>query len=102
MGVRETFETTVEFLNDEDRIRVFTNVRRHVNAMTNLCAEHPDDARIVRTTDTGGIFVECPAAWFRLPYPPRVMSEESRAAAAERCRKMRERISGRGDVFDEE
>ena len=58
-----------------------------VNLMRRLKEKYPDEVDLLENGD-GSVFGHVPAKWMKLS-PPRKVSEEQRAKAAERLRKVR-------------
>lgn len=61
------------------------------NKILRLKESHPDDITHLHINQDGSIFCHIPISYVKIS-PPRQMSEEQRAAAAERLRKIREEM----------
>lgn len=72
---------------------VSTDERWLINRLRKLAEEHPDEVVIFLEPENndGCIYLKCPAKWLRINPPvKRNLSEEERAAAGERLRRLRE------------
>ena len=83
---------------------VSTDEKRMINRMLKLAGQYPDEVQILERPETndGCLYMKCPADWLLIRHPKKViMTEEQRAAAAERLRKARESQNDE-DMEDEE
>lgn len=94
-SIHET-ETIIGITYDEKMWDVYTSIPRHVNKFRKLAAKYGAE---VTEIHEGGIRVKLPmkAISFRAP-STRVVSEEQKAAAAERFRAMWEKRRAQGEV----
>lgn len=88
-------ETAINYIAGDSEITVYTAERRYINTVKRLIESKPDQIRIVRENPDGSIIAKMPTEWFRFPKPKRTISDEMKAAAAER---MRERWGSRDEV----
>lgn len=85
-------ETTVDMVQGEKFCIFYTNVPKYIKVVQSYLQTHPDDVYLMydeTDKEEGGIEVKCPSKWFKIPKPPRQMSEENRAKAAERLRNLK-------------
>lgn len=81
---------TIIIFNEEDAIAsCFTYNGKLTRRLQSLCEQKPDDIKLVKSNSEGGLTFEFPKKWITVR-PPRQMSEEQAAAAAERLRLIRE------------
>ena len=85
-------EVAVEFIKGEKYLTWYSDDYYTVRHMRKLCEDYPDDVQII-SDDEESMLIHAPISWFREPKPKtkRVMTEEQRAAAAERLRLAREK-----------
>ena len=84
-------ETVVGY-TDADEYASFTSAeKKWINKILKLKAEHPDkvDIKAYPEDNQGYIYAHLPKKWLKIS-PPRQMSEEQRAAMAERLKTIRE------------
>lgn len=80
-------ETIYEHLQGNDTFTVTAAERSSVAMLRRLKASRPDEVEIVAENADGSIMARLPYSWMRIvPKRNVVMSEEQRAAAAERIR----------------
>lgn len=68
---------------------VSTDERRLINRIKKLMKKHPDDVEIIRMPEDndGCLYCKVPANWLKIAPPiKRELTDEQRAAAAERLR----------------
>lgn len=84
-------ETAVGYLNVDDYATFSSNEKKWVNKIIRLYTLHPSKVQIIHWPDEnqGTIVARVPKHWLKVS-PPRQMSDEQKAAAAERLRAMRE------------
>lgn len=74
--------------------------------MLKLAEQYPEEVQILAMPETndGCLYMKCPANWLVIRHPKRVsLTDEQKAAAAERLRKAREaRRTGQADDLDDE
>lgn len=83
-------ETVVGYV-DEDSYASFTSAeKKWINKIIKLKAEHPEqvDIKAYPEDNQGYIYAHLPKKWLKVS-PPRQISEEQKAAAAERLKAMR-------------
>ena len=83
-----------EWLTGQKRASVTFSQKRFVNKLKKYAGEYPGDIEIVAENEDGSICAHVPVTWFKFS-PPRVreMSDEERAAAAERLKLARSKKS---------
>jgi hypothetical protein len=87
-------ETAYNQTNESKTAELSTNERTWTNKILKLAEKHPDQVRIIEHPDDnyGVLLAEFPKSWFKISPPrKRVMSEEQKAAAAERLRNARKK-----------
>ena len=88
-------ETVYEHLEGKETFTITAAERVSVNMVRRLKATHPGEVEIVTENEDGSILARMPYSWMRVVPKRRVeMTEEQKAAAAERMRKAREERSG--------
>ena len=85
---REERETIILYTEADDRAEVSTHNKKMINRLAKLCSERPDEVEKIREADTGAVTYTVPRDWIRV-VPKRRVSEEYRAAAAERLAALR-------------
>ena len=85
---REERETIILYTEADDRAEVYTHNKKMINRLAKLYAERPDEVEKIREADTGAVTYTVPRDWIRV-VPKRRVSEEYRAAAAERLAALR-------------
>ena len=85
---REERETIILYTEADDRAEVYTHNKKMINRLAKLCAERPDEVEKIREADTGAVTYTVPRDWLRV-VPKRRVSEQYRAAAAERLAALR-------------
>ena len=85
---REERETIILYTEADDRAEVYTHNKKMINRLAKLCAERPDEVEKIREADPGAVTYTVPRDWIRV-VPKRRVSEEYRAAAAERLAALR-------------
>ena len=89
--------------DDRKIMWVSTDERRMITRMLKLAEQYPEEVQILAMPETndGCLYMKCPASWLVIRHPKRVsLTDEQRAAAAERMRKWRENRNA--DESDEE
>ena len=72
---------------------VSTDERRMITRMMKLIAEHPDETEIIKRPEEndGCLYCKVPSTWLKIAPPvKREMSDEQKAAAAQRMQKLNE------------
>lgn len=96
-------ETACGYLDDK-AMHISTDERRMINRLLKLVEQYPDEAQIIERPETndGCLYMKCPADWLLIRHPKKLsLTDEQRAAAAERLRKAREAKNDE-DMEDEE
>ena len=86
-------ETMCEYLDIDDYATFCSSERKWINKIYKLHEAYPDEVKIIYTPEEnyGVIYAHVPKSWMRLSPPKKMnLTEEQRAAAAERMRKARE------------
>ena len=84
-------ETAISYLNVEDCATFHSSETKWINKILKLRESHPDEVKIeYMPEDNGGmILAHVPKSWLKISPPRQVnYTEEQRAAAAERMRKI--------------
>lgn len=87
-------ETSIERVTGNNSwTTVYTGEVRFINALKKLKEEYPDEVNITAVNDDGSMLARVPFDWMRFVAPKRhrEMTDEQRAAAAERMKKAREK-----------
>lgn len=90
----EIYEMNVNYVNTDDMVSVTAYEGRHINQLKALAENHPDEVRLMPTGLNGVILVHLPKKYVHVSFGERTkreMSDEERAAAAERLKKAREK-----------
>lgn len=90
----EIYEVAVNFTNVDDIASVTTYEGRQINQLKALAEKHPDEVKLIHTGLAGVVLVHLPKKYVHVSFGERAkreMSEEQRAAAAERLKKAREK-----------
>lgn len=90
-------ETGFDYVVEDDHATIWSTEKKWINKIINLQQEHPNDVKIIhRPEDNNGmIYAHVPQNWFKLSPPKRVnMTEEQKAAAAERLKAIRQNQKG--------
>lgn len=86
-----TAETVFEHWDGKDTWTVSTDERTWKNRLVKLAEQHPADVECVAVNRDGSVMYHVPASWVRLRPPvKRNMTEEQKAALAERLKLARE------------
>lgn len=88
-------ETCVEYLDVEKRATFTSGERKWINKIIKLAAARPEEVEIVCFPDDndGYILAHIPKSWLKISPPKKMnLSEEQRAAAAERLRSARKSV----------
>lgn len=90
----EIYEVAVNFTNVDDIASVTTYEGRQINQLKDLAEKHPDEVKLIPTGLAGVVLAHLPKKYVHVSFGERAkreMSEEQRAAAAERLKKAREK-----------
>ena len=93
----DTYESCVTYITGESHAVFYSCDRKYVGRMRKLAEQYPDDVIIKMDDPEFGLKVLVPKTWFKEPRPPAkrgTMTDEQKAAAAERLRKAREEKQG--------
>lgn len=72
------------------------------NSIRKLAEEFPEKVQIIAVNEDGSIFAHVPSSWMKIQPPRKVeMTDEQKAAAAERLRAVREKIKAEREAADE-
>lgn len=85
VGERETVICHAEGL---DFASISSSERKFIGKIKKLAAQYPEDTKLIENPD-GSVYLQFPIEWFKMPHPPRQMSDEAREKAAERMRGLR-------------
>lgn len=84
-------ETCIEYLDIDKHATFCSSETKWINKIRKLHEQHPNDVVIVEEPENndGMILAHIPKSWFKIKPPAaRNMTEEQRAAAAERMRSL--------------
>ena len=87
-------EMNVNWVDVDDMVSVTAYQKKMINQLIKLAEDHPDEVRIVAVNDDGTTVVHLPKKYVHVSFyesSKREMSEEQKAAAAERLKKAREK-----------
>ena len=87
-------ETSIEYISCESHATFFSSEAKWIRKIKSLQKGHPSDIQIINESE-GSIVAHIPKSWFKIT-PPRKMTltEEQRAAAAERMSNARKNKKG--------
>ena len=72
------------------------------NSIRKLAEEFPEKVQIIAVNEDGSIFAHVQSSWMKIQPPRKVeMTDEQKAAAAERLRAVREKIKAEREAADE-
>lgn len=87
-------ENAIEWLRGENMVTcTFCSGGRLNNRLRKLAQERPEDVEIIENDD-GTVYGKVPVSWLKIS-PPRQMSEEERARAAENLRRNLDNFRGK-------
>ena len=90
----EIYEVAINYCNVDDMVSVTTYEGRQINQLKALAEKHPDEVKLIPTGLAGVVLAHLPKKYVHVSFGERAkreMSEEQRAAAAERLKKAREK-----------
>lgn len=84
-------ETTINYLQEDKMMTVFTAQRKWLNKLTKYANEPNSQVTIKHENADGSKIFEVPTSWLKI-HPPakRALTEEQRLKAAERLKKARD------------
>jgi len=84
-------ETSIEYLTCNDHATLYSSEAKWMRKIKQLQTDYPDSVQIINETSESMV-VHIPKSWFKVT-PPRKMTltDEQRAAAAERMTKARQK-----------
>lgn len=85
---REERETIILYTEADDRAEVYTHNKKMINRLAKLYTERPGEVEKIREADTGAVTYTVPRDWVKV-VPKRRVSEEQRAAMADRLATLR-------------
>lgn len=85
-------ETVVEYTRGDSYITVSSTDSNWVKKILKVCANNPEDTRIVAQNPDGSVCVKMPKSYLKLSPPPKraPLTDEQKAANKERLRQYRE------------
>ena len=90
----EIYEVAINYCNVDDVVSVTTYEGRQINQIKDLAEKHPDEIKITPTGLTGVVLAHLPKKYLHVSFyesNKKEMTEDQRAAAAERLKKAREK-----------
>jgi len=89
-------DNCMEWLTGDKVGAVTFSQKRWVNKLFKYAEEYPEDVEIISQNSDGSVYAFVPISWFKFspPRKGREMTDEEKAAAAERLRKARENKKG--------
>lgn len=81
-------ETVINYNEKEKTASVYTFRKPLIRKLEELTKNRPQEAKLLRTYPDGAREYEVPKAWVKI-HPPRIYSEEQKAAMVERGRALR-------------
>lgn len=88
MGINYELENSIYWCNGEKTVEVTFSSSKFINKIKKIHEDHPEEFVKYHENADGSIFARVPTKWIKFSYP-RQMSDEQRAAASERLRKVR-------------
>ena len=88
------YEMNVNTVNVDDMASVTVYESKYINQIKALAEKHPDEIKIIPTGLTGVVLAHLPKKYLHVSFGERTkreMTEDQRAAAAERLKKAREK-----------
>lgn len=85
-------ETCIDYITTDDYATFCSNEKRWINKINKLSAKYPSEVQINYTPEQnqGMICAQVPKSWLKVSPPRKInLTEEQRAAAAERLRNTR-------------
>lgn len=90
----EIYEMNVNYVNTDDMVSVTVYEGRYVNQLKALAEKHPDEVELIPTGLAGVMLAHLPKKYVHVSFyesSKKEMTEEQRAAAADRLRAMRKK-----------
>ncbi len=82
-------ENAIEWYTRDDRVTVTLTQQRFKSKVKDYATKYPEEVKIIAENDDGSLYAHIPLRYLKISRP-REISEEQRAAAAERLAKYRE------------
>lgn len=82
--MKDIKETCIDHVEGEGFITFCSSERKWINRIERYAREWPNDVVVKSRNTDGSIVASMPYSWFKPPSPPRRISPEAAAAAAER------------------
>lgn len=89
-------ETNVNFVDVDDMVSATVFLKKHMNQLHKLAESHPDEVKIIKEAkeNEGMMLAHLPKKYVKVsfgePMPKKELTEEQKAAAAERMKKIQE------------
>lgn len=96
----EIYEVAVNYTNVDDIVSVTTYDGRQINQLKALAEKHPDEVKLIPTGLTGVVLAHLPKKYVHVSFYEsnrKEQTEEQKAAAAERLKKMWEKKKAESD-----
>lgn len=90
----EIYEMNVNYVNTDDMVSVTAYEGKYINQLKALAEKHPNEVKLMPTGLNGVILVHLPKKYVHVSFyesSKKEMTEEQRAAAADRLRAMRKK-----------
>lgn len=90
----EIYECAINYCNVDDMVSVTTYEGKQINQIKALAEKHPDEIKMIPTGLTGVVLAHLPKKYLHVSFyesSKKEMTEDQRAAAAERLKKAREK-----------
>lgn len=81
-------DNAIEFYTNGERATVTFTQGRFINKIKKLAERNPGNVEIIAENEDGSLCAHVPVSWIKIS-PPRTVSEEQRAMAAERLKSLR-------------
>lgn len=100
----EIYEVAINYCNVDDIVSVTTYEGRQINQLKALSEKHPDEVKLIPTDLAGVVLAHIPKKYVHVSFYESSrgnMTDEQKAAAAERMRKAREKKVESKDELNE-
>ena len=90
----EIYEMNVNYVNTDDVVSVTAYEGKYINQLKALAEKHPDEVKLMPTGLNGVVLAHLPKKYVHVSFyesSKKEMTEEQRAAAADRLRAMRKK-----------